>query len=93
MDTRYWIVMALFLLGMAISVCLGWRLGIRFAASRFTLERAAMIEEEMRQRYGEHIEQEFHKAVEKRAHEIVNECMKKMEEMENNKDNEEEEET
>ena len=83
MDSQYWITMGLFVLGFAIAIRIGWLAGIHFATSQFTEERRAAVEEEIRQKYYARIEQEFCIAVEKRAHEIVDECLKIMEEKEN----------
>ena len=87
MSGNYFIALALFLIGCAVSIRIGWLMGIQFASNQFTKERAAAVDEEIRQKYYTRIEEEFKIAVEKRAREIVDECFAKIEEQEKeNKD-------
>ena len=88
MDAKYYIVMTLFIIGCAIAMRLGWLMGVQFASNQFTKERAAAVDEEIRQKYYARIEEEFNIAVEKRAREIVDECFAKMEEYEKENKNE-----
>ena len=88
MDTKYYIVMGLFLLGCAVSIRIGWLMGIQFASNQFTEERAAAVDEEIRQKYYARLKEEFKVAVEKRARKIVDECFAKIEEQEKENENE-----
>ena len=88
MDAKYYIVMGLFLLGCAVSIRMGWLMGIRFTSKQFTKERAAAVDEEIRQKYYTRLEEEFKIAVEKRAIEIVDDCFAKMKEQEKENENE-----
>jgi hypothetical protein len=88
MSGNYFIVMALFLIGCAIAMRIGWLSGIQFASNQFTKERADAVDEEIRQKYYAHIEKEFKMAVENRAREIVDECFAKIEEQEKENENE-----
>ena len=88
MSGNYFIVMALFFIGCAITMRMGWLMGIQFASNQFTKERAAAVDEEIRQKYYARIEEEFNIAVEKRAREIVDECFAKIEEQEKENENE-----
>ena len=87
MTHEYYIVMGLFLLGCASSIRIGWLMGIRFASKQFTKERAAAVDEEIRQKYYTRLEEEFKIAGEKRAKEIVDECFAKIEEQEKENEN------
>ena len=88
MSGNYFIVMVLFLIGCAITMRMGWLMGVHFASSQFTKERAAAIDEEIRQKYYARLEEKFKIAVEKRAREIVDECFAKMKEQEKENKNE-----
>lgn len=90
MSGNYFIVMALFLIGCIAAGRIGWLMGIKFASDQFTEERAAAVDEEIRQKYFARIEEEFCIAVEKRAREIVDECLTRIEEQEQEKENENE---
>ena len=71
MSGNYFIALTLFFIGCAVSMRMGWLMGIQFASNQFTKERAAAVDEEIRQKYYTRIEEEFEIAAEKRAREIL----------------------
>ena len=82
MNPIFWPVMALFIITSIISIRFGFSLGVNATTKKINDEILKEIHDRIEKNYMDRLTEEFQKAVEIRAHEIVDEAMEEIEEKE-----------
>lgn len=79
MSGIFWPVLVLFVVMNLFSLYLGARIGAKHMQDSINQEMVEQIHDEIEKKYKDRLVQEFNKAVEIRAKEIVNECFEQIE--------------
>ena len=87
-NIQFWGVLTILFIVAAASIRLGWVLAMAFVEKHFNEEMKEQAKKHFQENYYQGFVDEFNKQVEKRAKEIVDDCLKQYEE-EQNKENKE----